>query len=168
MIQGGISAYGVWLGRILAGLIGALLLAFVGDLFARIFNLLIGYPWPQLVHQNIHIVGVGLGAGFGAYLAWMNLRLRWYLVLGFLLLVLIAGVTGAYIGHFYGPGVDPTYWWSRFAVDTTIHLSAAIGGIIVATLLGLISDQFITSRAKPRFWPLERTDISTSRPTESK
>jgi hypothetical protein len=39
--------------------------------------------------------------------------------------VLAGGIAGAYLGSIYGPGVDPTYWWSRFATDTTIHLSAA-------------------------------------------
>ena len=66
------GAYAVLAGRALAGFIAALLLAFVGDLSGRIFNLLIEYPWSLEVHLNAHIVAIGAGAGIGAYLAWLN------------------------------------------------------------------------------------------------
>ena len=46
MLQGGISSYVIPLGRTLAGFIAALLLAFFGDITARVFNLAIGYPGP--------------------------------------------------------------------------------------------------------------------------
>jgi hypothetical protein len=82
MLPSEISSYVVPLGRTLAGLIAALLLAFLGDIAARVFNLLIGYPWPQSVHQNIHLIGIGVGAGIGAYLGWMSLGSRRHLILG--------------------------------------------------------------------------------------
>jgi hypothetical protein len=45
MLQGGISSYVIPLGRTLAGFIAALLLAFLGDVTGRVFNLAIGFPW---------------------------------------------------------------------------------------------------------------------------
>jgi hypothetical protein len=164
MLQGGISSYVIPLGRTLAGFIAALLLAFLGDVTARVFNLAIGYPWSQLVHQNIHLIGIGVGAGIGAYLGWMSLGPRWYLVLGWAMLVLAGGIAGAFLASVYGPGVDPTYWWSRFATDTTIHLSAAALSTVVATILGLINDIRIKARRRAEFkhlqpfeWPPTRT-----------
>jgi hypothetical protein len=155
MLQGGISSYVIPLGRTLAGFIAALLLAFLGDVTARVFNLAIGYPWSQLVHQNIHLIGIGVGAGIGAYLGWMSLGPRWYLVLGWAMLVLAGGIAGAFLASVYGPGVDPTYWWSRFATDTTIHLSAAALSTVVATILGLINDIRTTARRRAEFKHLQ-------------
>jgi hypothetical protein len=116
------------------------------------------------VHQNIHLIGIGVGAGIGAYLGWMSLGPRWYLVLGWAMLVLAGGIAGAFLASVYGPGVDPTYWWSRFATDTTIHLSAAVLSTVVATILGLINDIRIKARQRAEFkhlqpfgWPLSRT-----------
>jgi hypothetical protein len=103
------------------------------------------------VHQNIHLIGIGVGAGIGAYLAWMSLDLRWYLALGWLVLVLAGGIAGVYLASIYGPGVDPTYWWSRFATDTTIHLSAAALSTIVATILGLSNGIRTKARRQARF-----------------
>jgi len=137
MINSNWSIYGIGAARTLAGLIAALLLAFGGDLIGRVLNLTLGFPWPQQVHQNIHLVAIGLGAGIGAYLGWINFRLNRYWGSAILALVLTASVVGIYLGRALGPGVDPTYWWSRFAVDTTIHLAAAVGGTIVATVIGL-------------------------------
>ena len=51
--------------------------------------------------------------------------------------VALAGVAAwAYLGLAYGIGVDSSYRWSRYAVDSTIHLGAATGGIVVATTIG--------------------------------
>jgi hypothetical protein len=151
MLQGGISSYLIPLGRTLAGFIAALLLAFLGDVTARVFNLAIGFPWSQAVHLNIILIGIGVGAGIGAYLGWMSLTPRWYLLLGWVMLVLAGGIVGAFLGRIYGPGVDPTYWWSRFATDPTIYLSAAALSTIVATILGLINDVFTTARRRAEF-----------------
>jgi hypothetical protein len=158
MLQGGISSYLIPLGRTLAGFIAALLLAFLGDVAGRVFNLTIGYPWSQSVHQNIHLVSIGVGAGIGAYLAWMSLSPRWHLILGWAMLVLAGGIAGAFLGSIYGPGVDPTYWWSRFATDTTIHLSAAALSTIVATILGLINGVCTTARRRAEFKHLQSSN----------
>ena len=44
---------------------------------------------------------------------------------------------GAYLVLANGTGVDTSYCWSRYAVDDTSYLSAAIGGLIVSTTIGL-------------------------------
>jgi hypothetical protein len=158
MLQGGISSYVIPLGRTLAGFIAALLLAFLGDVTGRVFNLAIGFPWSQAVHLNIHLISIGVGAGIGAYLGWMSLSPRWYLLSGWAMLVLAGGIAGAFLGRIYGPGVDPTYWWSRFATDSTIYLSAAALSTIVATILGLINDICTTARRRAEFKHLQSSN----------
>jgi hypothetical protein len=168
MLPGGISSYVIPIGRTLAGFMVALLLAFLGDVAARVFNLAIGYPWSLPVHQNIHLVGIGVAAGIGAYLSWMNLDRRWYWMLGWTALVLAGGIAGVYVGRFYGPGVDPTYWWSRFATDTTIHLSAAAVSTAVATILGLIDLVYTRADLKAKAKPIHPGDWSLIRPPHPK
>lgn len=138
MLDGGIYAFIVPFGRTLAGFIIGVMLGIVGGWIAVIFNAMSGYPWTLAVHHNIYLVGIGLGAGGGAYCGWMNLSLRWYLVIGSLLLVLLGGITGAYIGYIYGQQVDPTYLGRRYTIDNTIHFGAAVGGIAVSATIGLI------------------------------
>ena len=133
----GLHSFGVSAGRTLAGFIFALLLAVLGGWAGLIFNLTIGYPWPLLLHHNIHMMGIALGASLGAYGVWMDPTLRWYWILITIGVILVGATAGMYLGLAYGPGVDPTYWWSRFAVDNTIHLGAAVGALIVSTAIGL-------------------------------
>lgn len=150
MIRGTWSTYALWAARTLAGFACAVLLAFGGDVTGRVFNLMIGFPWSQAVHINIHLVAIGLGAGFGGYLGWMNLSSRRYRELLILAIVLTAGVIGVYMGRAWGPGVDPSYWWSRYAVDSTIHLSAAVAGTVVATTIGLTYQIILARRDNAR------------------
>lgn len=138
MVRGSWWEYAIPVGKTVAGFVLALLLAFVGDLGTRILNLLLGYPWPLEVYQNLNVVSIGAGAGIGAYLGWINWSWSRYWAIGTLLPVIASGVLGAYLGLAFGPGVDPTYWWSRFATDTTIYLTAAIGGTVCATAIGLV------------------------------
>ena len=150
MINSNWSIYGIGAARTLAGLVGALLLAVGGDVFGRVLNLMLGFPWSQLMHVNIHLVAIGLGAGIGAYLGWINFSLNRYWGLVILVLVLTASVVGVYLGRAFGPGVDPTYWWSRFAVDTTIHLAAAVGGTIIAAIIGLTQQILLNHQSNSR------------------
>jgi hypothetical protein len=133
----GQQGMGIILGRTLLGFLFASLLAVLGGWAGMIFNLLIGYPWPLELHQHIQMMGIGLGASLGAYLAWMDSTLRWYWILLNVAVIFAGGAAGAYLGRAYGPGVDPSYWWSRFAVDTTIYLTASTSGIIISTTIGL-------------------------------
>jgi hypothetical protein len=140
MLDGSIYTFVVPVGRTLAGFIIGIMLGIVGGWIAVIFNAMSEYPWALAVHQNIYLVGIGLGAGGGAYCGWMNLSLRWYLILGSLLLVLLAGIAGSYVGYIYGQHVDPSYLGRRYTIDNTIHFGAAVGGIAVAAALGLIGE----------------------------
>ena len=63
MVRNDINIYVIWIIRIILGLAVALLLAVVGDITARVFNLVLGYPWHPSVHQNIQVIGIGVGAG---------------------------------------------------------------------------------------------------------
>ena len=121
----------------MAAFVCAIVLAFVGDLTGRVINLLLGYPWSLELHVALHMVCIGLGAGIGAYLAWVSLRWNRYTSAGVLACVCAIGIIGVYVGLEYGPGVDPTYWWSRFAIDSTVHVSAATHATVLATLIGL-------------------------------
>jgi len=131
--------------RILAGLTLGLLLAVLGGWAGLFLNLLLGYHWPLAIHQSIQMVTIGAGAGLGAYLAWLNSNLRWYWILGTLALVVAASTLGAYAGRAYGPGIDPTYVWSRSAVDNAIHVGAAIAGVLISTTIGLAGQIYIAN-----------------------
>jgi hypothetical protein len=138
MNDGGVYTIVVPLGRSAAGFILGLFLGILGGWLAVIFNAMVDYPWPMSIHRNIYLVGVGLGAGTGAYLAWMNLDLRRAWIASSVLLVLTGGIAGTYLGYVYGQSVDPTYLGRSYTVDNWIHLGAAIGAIATSTALGLI------------------------------
>lgn len=142
VIRGTFSYYAILVGRALASLILASLLAFIGDVTARVLSVFIGYPWSLFVHQNIEWTGIGLGAGLGAYLPWVNLRHLMSQKLIILSLVLLAGVAGAYLGEIYGPSVDSRYYWNRFAIAIAIPIGAAICAAALATVLGIIIELF--------------------------
>jgi hypothetical protein len=157
----------IWAARTGAGFIAAFLLAFLGDVAARVFNLSVSYPWPLWVHQNLHFMSIGMAAGLGAFLGWMHLGRRWYLSMGAVLLVLAGGVGGAYLGRYYGPGVDPTYWWSRFSLDTTVHLAAAALSTGIASLLGLIDLLQTRALLRNRKRGIHSGEWPVNRPTRS-
>ena len=140
MVEGGIYVWVVPLGRTLAGFFVGLFMGIFGGWLALIFNAMIGYPWDLGVHTNIYFLSIGLSAGLGAYFVWMNLNLRWHLIAGSLLLVLVGGIAGTYIGMVYGQNVEPTYLGRAYTIDNSLHFGAAIGGITVSTALGLFNE----------------------------
>jgi hypothetical protein len=140
MVEGGIYAIVVPMGRAIAGLVLGIILGIVGGWIGTTFSAMIGYPWSVVVHRNIYLVGIALGAGSGAYLAWMNLSLRWYFILASILAVLLGGVAGTYAGYAYGHSIEPTYLGRSYTVDNAVHMGAAIGGAAVATVLGIINE----------------------------
>ena len=148
------------LARTAAGFFAAFLLAFIGDIAGRVFNLALGYSWDPTVHQNIIYVGIGIGAGIGAYIGWMNLDRRWYFVLSSVVIVLAGGIAGAYLGRFYGPGVEPGWWWSRYATDHTVHLVAAALSAGISTILGLIDQAHTRSRLQAYVKPIPPTGFN--------
>ena len=140
MIDGGIYFWLLPFGRTVAGFMIGLFLTVMGGWLATNFNQLVGYSWDIDFHRNIYFVSIGLGAGLGAYLAWMNLTSRWYLVGTSLLLALLGGVAGTYLGLVYGQTIDPTDLGQRATVVNATHWGAVFGGILVASGLGLFNE----------------------------
>ncbi len=140
MLEGGIYVWAVPFGRIVVGFFLGAFLAIMGGWFAKIFNAMVAYPWDTQMHANIYFVSIGLGAGLGAYLGWVNLGLRWYLIAVSVLLVLLGGIAGVYIGSIYGQNIDPTFLGQRGAVVNMIHWGAIIGAIAVSTAIGLFNE----------------------------
>ncbi len=139
MVEGSIYGWAVPVARSIAGFVVSLLLGIFGGWVAVAFNAFAGYPWSLDIHRNIYLVGIGLGAGVGAYLGWINLTSRRYVIFAFFLLVLAAGVAGAYLGFLYGQRAEPGYLGRHYAIDNSIHFGATIGGIIFSTALGLLN-----------------------------
>ncbi len=136
--------------RTFGGFVAALLLAFIGDIAARVFNLSVGFAWDPAVHQNAHFVGIGLGAGIGAFLGWINPNMPKRLLIGSLLLVVLGGIAGAYLGRGMSSGVDTSYWWGRFATDKNVYVGAAGVGIFLSTTLGFLWQVFSANPVRNR------------------
>ena len=86
-----------------------------------------------------------LGSGLGAYFAWVNLSIPWYFVLLTICVVLIGGVASAFGGMVYGSFVEQSYLGRAYTIDNNLHWGAAVGGIFVATCVGLFN-QLVTQR----------------------
>ena len=139
MIEGGIYYWAVPLGRVIAGFMTGLLLGIVGGWMAVVIYAMAGFPWSVELQRNMYLVWIGSGAGIGGYLGWMNLTSRRSLIIAFVVLVIIGGIAGAYLGFLYGQRVEPGYLGRHYKLDSTIHFGAAIGAIVTATALGLIN-----------------------------
>jgi hypothetical protein len=140
MVEGGIYILVIPLFRTLVGFGVGVFLGILGGWSATIFNAMMGYPWDVDIHRNIYLGGVGLGAGAGAFLGWMNLTLRWRLNAASLLLIMLGGVAGTYAGMVYAQNSDSTYLGRAYTIENGLHFGAAIGSIIVATALGLLNE----------------------------
>jgi hypothetical protein len=116
------------------------MLGIVGGWIALTFNALTELPWPLMVHLNIYLVGIGLGAGTGGYLCWMVLNLRWYWLAASVLIVLLGGIAGTYAGYAYGQSAEVTYLGRAHTINNMAHMGAAIGGAGVATILGVVNE----------------------------
>ena len=123
-----------------------LLLGIVGGWIGVIIYAMAGFPWAIEVQRNMYLLWIGLGAGAGAYVGWMNLTSRRSLMIAFMVLVIIGGIAGAYLGFLYGQRVEDSYLGSRYTLDSAIHFGAAIGAIVTATVLGLINQWGRSSR----------------------
>ena len=137
MVEGGLWPWVIPMGRTIAGFCVGVMLGICGGWAGILFNHLIEFPWSLEVHRNIYIVGIGLGAGLGAYTGWMILGARWYKVVGVLLAALAGGVLGAYLGMQYAYSIPPSYLGQRYTIDNWLHWGAAIGGIVVAASFGI-------------------------------
>ena len=102
-----------------------------------------GYPWGADIHLAIYVIGIGTGAGVGAYVGWINLGLRWYVVAITVVLVIAAGVLGSALANAYDdimlrifPFLD-TYMSERDERVNVTHFGASLAAILVSTVLGL-------------------------------
>ena len=140
MIEGGVYNWVLPMGRTVAGFVAGVMLGIFGGWAALIFNAMIGYPWAVDIHLNIYFVSIGLGAGLGAYVGWMNLTTPRHLIIGSLVLVMVGGIGGSYAGLVYGQNVDPNYLGRSYAIENGLHFGAATGAILVSTALGLFNE----------------------------
>ena len=82
MVEGSIYYWVVPFGRAIAGFMAGLLLGIAGGWMAVVIYAMAGFPWTIEVQRNMYLVWIGLGAGIGSYLGWMNLTSRFVLRLG--------------------------------------------------------------------------------------
>ena len=73
-------------------------------------------------------------------MGWMNLTAPRYLMFGSVVLVVVGGIVGSYIGLVYGQNADPNYLGRSYAIESGLHFGAATGAILVSTALGLIHE----------------------------
>ena len=161
-----ISTFMVSLGRTVAGFTCSVLLGAMGYVSGLVINLVLGYPWDREVHVNLTMVCIGLGAGVGAYLGWISLRWNRYSAIGILALVCGVSIAGVYVGLAYGPGIDPTYWFSRWALDPYVVVISAAMGTAAATLVGLIQRWFYLKRDQSRPSRQAMTRLGNARPDQ--
>ena len=146
MVEGGIYYWVVPFGRAIAGFMAGLLLGIAGGWMAVVIYAMAGFPWTIEVQRYMYLVWIGLGAGIGSYLGWMNLTSRRSLIIAFAVLVIVGGISGAYLGFLYGQRVEASYLGRRYTLDSAIHFGAAIAAIVTATALGLINQWGRSSR----------------------
>jgi hypothetical protein len=139
VVEGGIYYWVVPLGRVIAGFMAGLLLGIGGGWIAVVIYAMVGFPWAIETQRYLYLVWIGLGAGIGGYLGWMNLTSRRSLIIAFAVLVIVGGIAGAYLGFLYGQRVEESYLGRRYTLDSAIHFGAALGAIVTATTLGLIN-----------------------------
>ena len=142
IFEGGIYSIAIPFGRSLAGFLIGAVLGIVGGWTAVIFmNLIPAFSrTPDLLVGNVYIVSIGIGAGLGAYLTWANWATHWYYIAGSVILVMLGGIAGAYIGIEVGQNIDPTYLGRAHTVEGALHYGAPLGAAFVSTIVGLYNE----------------------------
>jgi hypothetical protein len=140
MIEGNIYTFAVPIARAIAAFILAGFLGIIGGWLGTAFIAFAGYPWSLQTLNNIYLTSIGLGAGAGGYLAWVDWTPRWYWIAAAVALVLLGGVAGAYAGHAYGQVAKESFLGRGYTIVATVHWGAALGGFGMATLLGLFNE----------------------------
>ena len=124
--------------QIFGALVASILLSFFGDILGRTFNLFVGYPWSQSIHINIHYLFIAFFAGLGSALPWINTRQPIATILTNIIITICIAVIALYTAKYFDSGVDETYWSSKYATSTILHISAAITSTAVATLIHIM------------------------------
>ena len=143
-----LSPYLVPVGRTTAGVVFGVVLSMTGIAIAWSLFIFFGGQSVGTWLSSLFF-GAGLGAGIGAFSAWLHLDRENSLVLGFTALVVIgAGVAGAWGGYQYGsaqeveccamPTVSPVYY-------------TALGSAVVANIAGVAfaSARALLTRKRP-------------------
>ncbi len=140
MVEHNIYTYVVPIARAIAALMLAGFFGIVGGWIGTTISAFAGYPWSLQVHNQIYLVSIGLGAGAGGYLAWMDLTPRRLWIAAAALAALLGGLAGVYAGYAYGQVAEESFLGRGYTVENTIHWGAALGGFGVATLLGFFNE----------------------------
>ena len=136
----GIYFWALPVARTVVGFILSTMLGIAGGWLVLIFNAMTGYPWAFGFHQNLYFVGIGAGAGVGAYIGWANFAVHPRYIVGTVLVVIVGGIVGAYLGLAYGEQAEPHLLGRRYTIENNLHLGAPIGAIIVSTAVGLVNE----------------------------
>ena len=126
--------------RIIAGLALAMVLSFMGILAAKVLIASTGgADWPEWLLRVVWYSGGGLAAGLGSFLAWIPTGSPRLGVLLILVLVLLAGLGGAWGGWYYKVYINEDLApFSVQAVTSTSLFGAGLGANLVAASLGIV------------------------------
>ena len=83
-----------------------------------------------------HRIGCGFGRVRGMDESNQPLVSTWC----FRFLAVLGGIVGTYLGAEYGQNIEATYMGQRATIVNNSHWGAAIGGIAVATCLGVFNE----------------------------
>ena len=136
----GVVFWALPVARTIAGFILATMLGIGGGWIILIFNALLGYPWSMDLHRNLYYLGIGIGAGVGAYIGWANFAIHRGYIAAILLLTVAGGVVGAYLGIVYGAQADADLLGRGYTLEHSLHIGAPIGAILVSTVIGLVNE----------------------------
>ena len=138
ILEGGIYSFAIPAGRTIAGFFIGAMLGIVGGWFASSINALFGTPWVGTDFFRVYLFCIGAGAGIGAYVGWINLSIRWYMVATTLLLAIVGGVVGSNIGFYqWETFTEESYMGPRDTQINVAHFAAPICAIVVSTVFGL-------------------------------
>jgi uncharacterized membrane protein YfcA len=142
IFEGGIYSVAIPFGRSLAGFLIGAMLGILGGWTSVIFITLIPAlnGMPDLAVGNVYIVSIGIGAGLGAYFTWANWATNWYYIAGSVILVMLGGIAGGYIGIEIGQSIKPSYLGRAHTVEGALHYGAPLGAAFVSTIVGLYNE----------------------------
>ena len=129
----------VFIFRTVAGIALSLVLGALGVFVVSISFSFSNGSWPVWIFTLSWFSAVGLGAVLGSFLAWMNLETSRTSSLLVLVVLMLAGLGGAWGGFYYKVGLtDSLTPFTGRAVSSTAIFGAAIATNLVTVSLGLL------------------------------